>query len=104
MSNKIKVKSFKDLVALAKSKPQKVKKQKAHKLPKQKPDTFEKTKPYRFDDMANMKFKTQKIEFYPEDLEKAKNMTMEEQTDFFIKLREENRYKVIKEKNNKTNQ
>lgn len=53
----------------------------------------------KFDDMAAMEFKTEKIQFYPEDLEKAKNMTMEEQTDFFIKLREENRYKVIKDKN-----
>lgn len=49
------------------------------------------------DDMANIEFKTEKIQFYPEDLEKAKNMTMEEQTDFFIKLREEERYTIVYE-------
>ncbi len=70
------------------------------KLPEQKPDKFEHSQAdlNLENDMGNMKFKAEKIQFYPEDLEKMKTMTDDEQIDFAIKLREEERYTVIKDK------
>ena len=64
------------------------------KLSDVKPDTFEYSK--NADDMGTMKFKTQKINFYPEDLEKMKSMSMEEKINYAIKLREQGKYTVIK--------
>ena len=48
-------------------------------------------------EMGNMQFKTERIQFYPEDLEKMKTMTDDEQIDFAIKLREEERYTIVYE-------
>lgn len=64
------------------------------KLSDVKPDTFEHAK--NADDMGTMKFKTQKIKFYPEDIEKMKSMSVEEKINYAIKLREQGKYTVIK--------
>ncbi len=49
------------------------------------------------EEMATMQFKCEKIEFFPEDMRKAENMSREEKMDFFKKLREEHRYIEVKE-------
>lgn len=49
------------------------------------------------DEMGNMKFKREKIQFFPEDLKKMESMSDDEMIDFAIKLREENRYTVVYE-------
>ncbi len=49
------------------------------------------------DEMSGMQFKIVKIEFYPEDVEKMKNMTHKEKMDYIKKLRQENRYIEVKE-------
>lgn len=76
----------------------KVQKQKI-KLPEQKPDTFEHQKPYNplEDDMGNVNMKWQKVQFYPEDIEKLKKMSPDKQIEYAIMLRKQKRYKVIKE-------
>lgn len=43
----------------------------------------------------NLKFKTQKIKFFKEDEEKMANMTLEEQINYKIKLKSENRYTIV---------
>ena len=58
----------------------------------------EKTKQYdRYEEMSNMVFRTQKIQFYPEDLEKAETMEHDEKMDFIIRLRQEGRYIEVDE-------
>ena len=48
-------------------------------------------------EMASMQFKSVRIEFYPEDIEKMKSMSHDEQMDYVIKLRQENRYIEVEE-------
>ena len=43
----------------------------------------------------NLKFKTQKIKFFKEDEEKMASMTLEEQINYKIKLKSENRYTIV---------
>lgn len=51
----------------------------------------------RDEEMSNMVFKPVRIEFYPEDLAKAETMEHEEKIDFFIRLRQENRYVEVED-------
>ena len=48
------------------------------------------------DEMETMEFKTQKIQFFPDDVEKMKSMSVEEKINYAIKLREQGKYTVIK--------
>ena len=68
-------------------------------LPPQKPDTFERSqKAKEYDaEMSGMKFESKKIEFYPEDIEKMKSMSHDEQMEYVMKLRQENRYIEVDE-------
>lgn len=45
----------------------------------------------------NLEFKTRRVEFFPEDVEKMKNMTLEEQNDFMLKLKIARRYTVVED-------
>ena len=51
----------------------------------------------RYEEMSGMVFKAKKIQFYPEDLAKAETMSHDEKIDFFIRLRQENRYVEVDE-------
>lgn len=86
--------------------PKKIKKAKWNKLKEQQPDTFERsttkdsvknTKQSYPSDCDNLEFKYQKIEFFPEDIEKMKTMTLKEENEYLSKLKAEGRYKVIKD-------
>ena len=46
-------------------------------------------------DCDNLEFKIQKIEFFPDDIEKMKNMDIDEQIAYKGKLKAEQRYTVI---------
>lgn len=43
----------------------------------------------------NLKFNTQKIKFFKEDEEKMAKMSLQEQINYKIKLKNENRYTII---------
>lgn len=47
--------------------------------------------------METMEFKTQKIQFFPDDVEKMKSMSVDAQIDYAMKLREEGRYTIVYE-------
>ena len=51
----------------------------------------------RYEEMSGVVFKAKKIQFYPEDLAKAETMDCDEKIDFFIRLRQENRYVEVDE-------
>ncbi len=84
-----------DLQSVMKANAKKVSKK--TKLSEQKPDTFEYTAKRISQDMENMKFKAEKIEFYPEDIAKMSKMSRKEKTEYVTMLRNEKRYKVIKD-------
>ena len=68
-------------------------------LPPQKPDSFEhsqKAKEYD-EEMSGTQFKSVKIQFYPEDIEKMKTMSHKEKMAYLKKLRQENRYVEVNE-------
>lgn len=48
-------------------------------------------------DMDNMVFTAEKIEFFPEDLKKMETMSRAEKTEFVAMLREEGRYTIVYE-------
>lgn len=48
-------------------------------------------------EMASMQFKSVRIEFYPEDVEKMKTMSHDEKMEYVMKLRQENRYVEVDE-------
>ncbi len=48
-------------------------------------------------DMGNMVFTAEKIEFFPEDLKKMETMSRAEKTEFVAMLREEGRYTIVYE-------
>lgn len=58
-------------------------------------DTFEKTKDADMTSNDNLQFKKVKIQFYPEDVERMKNMSLEERIKFKQQLKAENRYIVL---------
>lgn len=68
-----------------------------------KPDTFEsaqKNMKNRYEsEMSNIKFKTYKVDFFPEDVEKMKKMSLDEQIDYMTYLKKNKKYTV--RKNNK---
>ena len=49
-------------------------------------------------EMSNLEFTCNKIQFFPEDEEKMKNMSFDEKMEYIDKLRDEGRYTVIYEK------
>lgn len=49
------------------------------------------------DEMETMEFKAEKIQFFPDDVEKMKSMSVDAQIDYAIKLREEGRYTIVYE-------
>lgn len=49
-------------------------------------------------DCDNLEFKIQKIEFFPQDIEKMKSMNIDEQIEYKRKLKAEQRYTIIFEK------
>ena len=51
----------------------------------------------RDEEMSTMRFRSVKIQFYPEDLAKAETMEHDEKMDFFIHLRQEGRYVEVEE-------
>lgn len=88
-------------------------------LPEQKPDTFEYSQTYndemntirddksieqrqqdKDDEMSEMKFQSIEIQFYPEDEEKMKTMSHKEKMEFVKRLRQENRYVEVDDKEN----
>ena len=93
MGDKFRINKIKPIVRKTLGDNKKIATQRA-KLSDVKPDTFEHVK--NADDMGTMKFKTQKIKFYPEDIEKMKSMSVEEKINYAIKLREQGKYTVIK--------
>lgn len=48
-------------------------------------------------EMETMEFKTQKIQFFPDDIEKMKSMSVDAQIDYAMQLREEGRYTIVYE-------
>lgn len=46
-------------------------------------------------DCDNLEFKYQRIEFFPEDVEKMKHMTLKEENIYLSKLKAEGRYVVV---------
>lgn len=69
-------------------------------IPEQKPDTFETALPQADkaqSDMANLEFKYKKLEFYPEDVEKMKDMSVQEKIKFVRQLKKEKRFIVPKD-------
>lgn len=85
---------------------------KRQKLKEQKPDTFErsavqdtvkKNKNSYPSDCDNLRFRYQRIEFFPEDVEKMKHMTLKEENAYLSKLKAEKRYRVIRDPNEKSN-
>lgn len=93
MGDKFRINKIKPIVRKTLGDNKKIATQRA-KLSEVKPDTFEFQK--NADDMGTMEFKTQKIKFYPEDIEKMKSMSVEEKINYAIKLREQGKYTVIK--------
>lgn len=45
-------------------------------------------------DCDNLEFKTQKVVFFPEDVEKMKNMDIDEELEYMTMLKREGRYTV----------
>ena len=45
-------------------------------------------------DCNNLEFKTQKVVFFPDDVEKMKNMDIEEELEYMTMLKREGRYTV----------
>ena len=62
------------------------------KLPEIKPDTFEKQVENVSDTLSHLQFQTKKVKFYPEDIEKMKNMSLEEKVEYKAKLKAEHKY------------
>lgn len=50
-----------------------------------------------FNDMDNLEFKFQKLQFLPEDEEKMKTMTTREKIEFVRKLKANQRYTIVDE-------
>ena len=46
-------------------------------------------------EMNNLEFTCNKIQFFPEDEEKMKNMSFDERMNYIDKLRDEGRYKIL---------
>ena len=73
------------------------------KLPEQKPDTFERSvQNDKSLETRNLKFKAYDVEFSPEDIEKMKHMSLEEENKYIIELKRQGRYKVIKDPEDKS--
>ncbi len=73
------------------------------KLPDQKPDTFERSvQNDKSLETRNLKFKAYDVEFSPEDIEKMKHMSLEEENKYIIELKRQGRYKVIKDSEDKS--
>lgn len=51
-------------------------------------------------EIENLEYSVRKIQFFPEDLEKAKGMSREERNDFMRILRKEHRYTYVDENPN----
>ena len=61
-------------------------------------DTYETTAKARYkSEMNGLEFQYKKVLFHPEDVEKMKKMTLEEQNAFMLKLKKEGKYKIINE-------
>lgn len=62
----------------------------------------EKTQEYP-SDCDNLEFKYQRIEFFPDDVEKMKHMTLQEENEYLSKLKAEGRYVVVYDDENEDN-
>ncbi|GEM_PF-2166693 len=65
-----------------------------------KPDTFEhqNNMEKRYEsETKNLEFKTYKVQFYPDDIEKMKKMNEEESLKYMAYLKKNNRYTTIKD-------
>ena len=61
-------------------------------------DIEQKQKAKEYDEeMSGMQFKSVKIQFYPEDIEKMEMMPHKEKMAYLKKLRQENRYVEVEE-------
>ncbi len=54
-------------------------------------------------DCDNLEFKYQRIEFFPDDVEKMKHMTLKEENEYLSKLKAEGRYVVVYDDENEDN-
>lgn len=61
-------------------------------------DTYEANTKARYNsEMKGLEFQYKKVIFHPEDVEKMKKMTLEEQNAYMLKLKKEGKYKIKKE-------